>query len=185
MRTLKYALLGLLNEESMTGYDLAKQFDHALLEFWHAKHSQIYPELKKLHDEGFVSYTVEISGNVLEKKVYCITDSGRDELVRWLSLDEDMGFTHKDVFRLRVFFSSNLDIDSRIEMFERQLLRHEKRLKHLQGNNEKFGGVVPDRDTHLFGDFLVLKSAMMREEMLIDWLKYCIAMCSESDAGTL
>ena len=45
MRTLKYAILGLLNREPMTGYDIAKEFSKDLGEFWNAKHSQIYPEL--------------------------------------------------------------------------------------------------------------------------------------------
>ena len=46
MGTLKYAILGLLNRKSMTGYDLSKEFETTLFEFWNAKHSQIYPELK-------------------------------------------------------------------------------------------------------------------------------------------
>lgn len=46
MRTLKYAILGLLNKEPMTGYDIGKEFSKDLGEFWTAKHSQIYPELK-------------------------------------------------------------------------------------------------------------------------------------------
>ena len=48
MRVLKYAILGLLNQKSMSGYELSSEFESALNEFWNAKHSQIYPELKKL-----------------------------------------------------------------------------------------------------------------------------------------
>ena len=60
MRTLKYAILGLLNQKEMTGYDLMKQFESTLCEFWSAKHSQIYPELKKLTEEGSVAYKTEL-----------------------------------------------------------------------------------------------------------------------------
>ena len=63
MRTLKYAILGLLNQKEMTGYDLMKQFESTLCEFWSAKHSQIYPELKKLTEEGSVAYKTEPSDN--------------------------------------------------------------------------------------------------------------------------
>ena len=52
----------------MTGYDLMKQFESTLCEFWSAKHSQIYPELKKLTEEGSVAYTTEPSDNGAEKK---------------------------------------------------------------------------------------------------------------------
>lgn len=48
MGTLKYAILGLLNRNEMTGYELSKEFETTLFEFWNAKHSQIYPELKSL-----------------------------------------------------------------------------------------------------------------------------------------
>ena len=62
MRTLKYAILGLLNQRDMSGYELMKQFESGLNEFWSAKHSQIYPELAKLAEEGSVAYQVQISG---------------------------------------------------------------------------------------------------------------------------
>ena len=52
MGTLRYAILGLLNRKAMTGYDLSKEFQTSLAEFWHAKHSQIYPELKTLAGAG-------------------------------------------------------------------------------------------------------------------------------------
>ena len=52
--TLKYAILGLLNKKSMTGYELKKEFETTLFEFWNAKHSQIYPELKALTENGLV-----------------------------------------------------------------------------------------------------------------------------------
>ncbi|MCX8179105.1 MAG: PadR family transcriptional regulator, partial [Candidatus Aenigmarchaeota archaeon] len=42
MRTLKYAILGLLNRKPMTGYDLSKEFSYQLGNFWSANHSQIY-----------------------------------------------------------------------------------------------------------------------------------------------
>ena len=56
MRVLKYAILGLLNQKSMSGYELSSEFESALNEFWNAKHSQIYPELKKLTEEGMITF---------------------------------------------------------------------------------------------------------------------------------
>ena len=51
METLKYAILGLLMKKDMTGYELTKEFNSALFEFWNASHSQIYPKLKALTKE--------------------------------------------------------------------------------------------------------------------------------------
>ena len=62
MRNLKYAILGLVNRKPMTGYDIKKAFeDRALTSFWHAEHSQIYPELKKLVNEGMIRYDTSVN----------------------------------------------------------------------------------------------------------------------------
>ncbi len=46
MRILKYAILGLLRKGELSGYDISSYFKEELGQFWSAKHSQIYPELK-------------------------------------------------------------------------------------------------------------------------------------------
>lgn len=79
MGTLKYAILGLLNRNEMTGYELSKEFETTLFEFWNAKHSQIYPELKSLNAEGLIQYRVEITGNVLEINCVNIRDFTLDK----------------------------------------------------------------------------------------------------------
>lgn len=68
MKVLTYAILGLLNRTPMTGYDISKAFNHELAKFWHAKHSQIYGELKSMFSDGLVTYDIEISGDILEKR---------------------------------------------------------------------------------------------------------------------
>src|SRR5438093_632739 len=46
--SLRHALLGLLADHPMTGYDLTRTFDRSLANVWPASHSQIYPELARL-----------------------------------------------------------------------------------------------------------------------------------------
>ena len=48
METLKYAILGLLMKKDMTGYELSKESNSEVFEFWNASHSQIYPQLQAL-----------------------------------------------------------------------------------------------------------------------------------------
>ena len=55
VRTLKYVILGLLSQQSRSGYDLSQELSGALQEFWSANHSQIYPELRRLTEEGLIS----------------------------------------------------------------------------------------------------------------------------------
>ena len=66
MRTLKYAILGLINREPMTGYDITREFNsNNLANFWYAKHSQVYPELSRLMEEKLVTCEVVIQGALL------------------------------------------------------------------------------------------------------------------------
>ncbi|SKA77298.1 DNA-binding transcriptional regulator, PadR family [Caloramator quimbayensis] len=176
MRVLKYAILGLLNRKPMTGYDLSKEFSYQIGNFWSANHSQIYPELKRLLDEKLVVYNIEISGDVLEKKVYTITEKGRKEFLKWLNKDEPMEPTPKNVFRLRMYFSNNLDIETRIRLLEHQLVQHEEKLAFLLSEMQRYSG-VPPFDSDDFGDYLVLDGAIMREKTTIEWLKKCIKIC--------
>ncbi|MHA6528800.1 PadR family transcriptional regulator [Paenibacillus sp. BAC0078] len=170
MRTLKYAILGLLNKESMTGYDIGKEFGKDLGEFWNAKHSQIYPELKKLLDEGLIVYEIQISGEVLEKKLYSITEKGKKDFLQWLKKEEPIEPTPKDVFRLRMYFSNNLDVATRLQLLEHQLLQHQDRLAHLRKNKERYDS-MPPLDSDNFGDYLVLDGAILRETVTIQWLE--------------
>ena len=179
MRILKYAILGLLNRKPMTGYDIGKEFNYEIAEFWYAKHSQIYPELKKLLDEELVTFDIEISGDILEKKQYTITEKGKEELLKWLHKDELMEKTSKDVFRLRMYFSNNLDLESRIKLLESQKMQHTSRLNQLKKTSEQYPE-LPPFDSDRFGDFIVLESAIIRQESILKWIEKCIGYCKVS-----
>lgn len=181
MRTLKYAILGLLNKEPMTGYDITKEFNKDLGEFWNANHSQIYPEFKKLMDEELVNYEVQITGDVLEKKLYSITEKGRNEFLIWLKKVEPMEPTPKEVFRLRMYFSNNLDIATRIHLLEHQLIQHRERMEHLSKNKERYS-TIPPIDSDEFGDYLVLHGAVLREKTTIEWLEEFIDYIKKNGA---
>lgn len=172
MRTLKYAILGLLMRKKMSGYDLNKEFNTALIEFWSAKHSQIYPELKKLLAEELVEYQIEISGDVLEKKIYSITEKGKKEFLNWLNKDDIIEPTPKDVFRLRMYFSENLKDEDVLKLLDSQIKQHQQKLSHLEDANNSFE-IVPKKGSYEFTDYIVLQSAIMRENNYIEWLNMC------------
>lgn len=175
MRTLKYAILGMLAQKPMTGYDLMQEFESTLNEFWSANHSQIYPELKKLTNEGSITYTMKQSEKGPDSKLYSITEAGEKDFLEWLNDDEDIIKTPKDPFRLRVFFSKSMKEENRLDFFMDHRLKHRKRLKHLQKQLQKFTH-IPTKDEDAFGDYLVLMSAIMREESTIEWIEKCIEL---------
>lgn len=183
MGTLKYAILGLLYEKNMTGYELKKAFESVLLESWRAKHSQIYPELKQLTQAGLVQYTIAISGTVLEKKVYSITETGKAELLEWVSAPHTLPPMPKEEFRLQLFFSSILSIQQRILLLQNQLEQRQKRLADLRLSGQKFDPIPPKTDA-AFCDYLVWLGGVMREENACAWLEECISLCQNHTSDT-
>lgn len=179
MRNLKYAILGLLNQKNMTGYELLQSFEKSLAQFWTAKHSQIYPELKKLAKEGMVEYEILPDTRILDKKVYRITQQGKADFKHWLALDDEISPVPKDIFRLRLFFAEELSNDRRIYLIERQLEQHKKRLNLLRAQEGKEKSVV-DIKTREFSDYIIWLGAIKRETAYCEWLEECIKLCQNN-----
>ena len=185
MRTLKYVILGLLMHSPMTGYDISKEFGSGLGTFWSAKHSQIYPELKRLNEEGLVRFSTVIQGERLETKVYTITDAGKEDFLRWLSQDPPLEPTAKDVFRLRTYYSRWMPEENYLELIRKQEDKHRERLGYLtEDKNRKYEEIDPAGLTgEARGDYLVLTGAIMRERAYLEWLEECRKMVNEWRKG--
>jgi len=78
---LRYALLGALADQPRTGYALLKHFQQSLAYAWPASHSQIYPELARLLEDGLIEQTGSGARN---SKTYAVTDAGIAEVRAWL-----------------------------------------------------------------------------------------------------
>jgi DNA-binding PadR family transcriptional regulator len=84
--SLRHALLALVEAGAMTGYELAKWFDQSVAYVWHAQHSQIYTELRRLESEGLVVAETLPRGEkaLATKRAYALTQAGAEELRRWV-----------------------------------------------------------------------------------------------------
>lgn len=173
---LKYAILGLLNREPLTGYDISQKFNNTVCNFWYSTHGQIYPALKRLNSEGLISFETGTKGTLLKKKFYQLTDEGREELSQWISTPLDLEPTAKDSFRLQLFFTEIMGIEESLRLVKEQKIKRTAKLSRLQSKmdekfqeNPKFGS----QPNESLGDYLVLKGAVMREESYVNWLDEC------------
>ncbi|SDB81284.1 DNA-binding transcriptional regulator, PadR family [Raineyella antarctica] len=81
--SLRYAILGVLDAQPMTGYELGSFFETSANWVWSAKLSQIYPLLNAMADEGVVFSEDEVHGRRHSTR-YTITEAGRAELREWV-----------------------------------------------------------------------------------------------------
>lgn len=81
-----WTVLGLLSfGRELSGYDLKKWADNSLRFFyWSPAASQIYAELRRLEKLGYATATIAKQDDLRNKRVYSITDAGREALRRWL-----------------------------------------------------------------------------------------------------
>jgi DNA-binding PadR family transcriptional regulator len=83
VRTLDFAVLGLVAREPSTGYQLAARMKRPVGYYWAEGHSGIYPSLRRLTGAGWVSVAAEPGPGPHGKKVYSVTTSGRQALGEW------------------------------------------------------------------------------------------------------
>src|SRR5438105_9025062 len=75
---LELAILGLLKEGSMHGYQLKKRLSETLGSFWQVSYGSLYPALKRLQRRGAVEMTFPQEDVARRKNVYRITAAGEE-----------------------------------------------------------------------------------------------------------
>ena len=128
----------------MTGYTLAKQFDQSAAYVWHAPHSQIYPELRRLAAEGLITGRDERRGAHGTKRTYALTEAGRTELRRWAETVAPAAPVRDGAYLKATYFEYGSFASAR-RQFQAHLARHEE----LRRKWEAHVAQLEDRDTSL------------------------------------
>jgi PadR family transcriptional regulator, regulatory protein AphA len=115
--TLDYGILGFLNYQPHSGYDLKKRFDHTVNHFWSAEQSQIYRTLNSMTEMGWIEMEVIEQSDRPDRKVYHITETGRQQLRTWL-LDPVPSQKPRIASLVQVFFAGQLSDEELLEKFE-------------------------------------------------------------------
>ena len=139
--TLSYGLLGLINSCPLSGYDLKKLFEESVNYFWSARTSQIYRELKTLEQAGSVVSSLEKSHSGPHRRIYRITEAGRERLKVWLLDDtREIEKNNRNEFLLRIFLSSSVGGDNLLVLLRRRLEKYRRDLERLDAS----ASTIPD-----------------------------------------
>jgi DNA-binding PadR family transcriptional regulator len=182
--SLKHGLLGLLNYGSMTGYELDKAFKASLSFFWQAKTSQIYRELDAMERNGWLTSKRIMQTEKPNKRVYTITDSGKEEFTNWLSLPESDiidAMSVKSAFLMRVFFAGETSIDQSLEMlrgYREKCLESKEALKAASAEGSKYAVLVGDDKKSKYWELSTLYSKAFYDASL-DWANKVITILEE------
>ena len=180
---LKYALLGFLNYEPLTGYDLKQIIDQSISYFWHAKQSQIYNTLKKLEQGGRLTSEIVPQEGRPNRRIYTITEAGREELRQWLAQPLTTLTSRKERLLLKVFFSAQIDKDSLLTQLRLQRTLHQQQLELYQtkvaGQIEQHAAEMPQLSKDALLWEATRRMGELHEQAYIHWLDETMAMIKE------
>lgn len=174
--SLMHGVLGFLGYGRMSGYDLAKAFGSSVQFFWNAQQSQIYLTLDKLEKQGFATHERVAQADRPDKKLYSITERGREEFMRWLAEPNENSVSEfKSAFLMKVFFSGNRSYEESAEMlqaFVRDCREYLVTMGSIPGSIENYSREVP-ADAPIYWQFTA-DFGFSYVKMCIEWAERCI-----------
>ena len=177
--SLPHALLTALVEQPCSGSELASRFDRSIGYFWHATHQQIYRELGRLEEAGWLESLPPENGRG-RKKVYRVLAAGRAELQRWVAEDQDPK-PLRDEFMVRLRAEAVVGPTGLTEDIQRRLELHQQKLvvyRQIEARDfaEAHKGSRKAQLQHL-----VLGAGIMQETMWIEFSEKALAILSAPD----
>jgi DNA-binding PadR family transcriptional regulator len=130
---LELAILGLLKERPMHGYQLSRELTQALGGFWRVSYGSLYPTLRRLERDGaIVSQPSDqpVAGR-RRKNVYRITEDGEASFLALLQETPHDTQTEDTRFRVRLAFFRYLPPETRLRLLERRRASLEDRLTSI------------------------------------------------------
>jgi DNA-binding PadR family transcriptional regulator len=175
MRTLGYAVLGLLSREELSGYDLKRWMERPLGYFWSARHSQIYPELARLEEEGLVTHTLVEQSGKPDKKVYRITAEGLEALKEWV-VEPPVSRSVRDELTLKAYSVWLADKGHVARLFREEGRQREEQLAHYEAlrawMEDEHETEVRSPDSPWFAAYATLRRGIGYEKEYAVWCRW-------------
>jgi DNA-binding PadR family transcriptional regulator len=164
--SLDHAILGFLDSQPMTGYDLkTRAFDRALADIWTADQAQIYRTLERLERSGLVASRLIPQPGRPDRKEFAITRAGHSALREWLETPHPLP-PLRDPLLLQLFFAAGLSDAQLLPVLETARDGYQRRLETLRRalSAERTGG----REGNVRR--MTLEGAATQMRAAVDWI---------------
>jgi PadR family transcriptional regulator, regulatory protein AphA len=180
--SLEYAILGFLNYHPLSGYDLKKVFDNSVRHFWPADQSQIYRTLTRLTEHGWVEMLVIEQTERPDRKVYHITETGREEFLHWLAGPTPIP-DPRSAALIQVFFMGQMTDETILAKFTDYAHTVRTILKGYEQLSRELAASMPDltsKREHYFW-FLTLDLGIRSMQAHLAWAENVIEQLKNGD----
>lgn len=160
-----YIVLGLLADaDQVTPYELKTIVAAGIGNFWSVRHTQLYAEPERLAKAGYLTETREPGGR--RRKLYRMTDAGRDALRAWLAEAPSHELPElRDIGLLKVYFGADPAPIAKV-----QLAAHRAKLTEYAGLEKAL------RDCDADGPLRALRAGIGHER---EWVRYWAELAGE------
>jgi DNA-binding PadR family transcriptional regulator len=117
--TTSYAILGLLTRQPMSRYDLAQFVQRTIAHFWTIAKSQVYRELDRLEELGYVRGTEVRQKSLPDKRVYRLTAAGERAFDAWLQVPDAERTHFRSAYLVKVFFANRMPSQTYVQLLRR------------------------------------------------------------------
>jgi DNA-binding PadR family transcriptional regulator len=177
--SLPHALLTSLSERAGSGSELARRFDKSIGFFWAATHQQIYRELARLEQAGWIESLPAETGRG-RKRAYRVLPAGTAELRRWIAESEDPR-PQRDALMVRIRAEAAVGPAGLEQEMRRHLALHEQKLALYHSFEQRdFAGKSDTRERQL--QYMLLKGGIAQEELAIRMAREAIEILAGSPA---
>jgi DNA-binding PadR family transcriptional regulator len=175
--SVRQALLALLEQGPMYGYQLRTEFERRTGSTWPLNVGQVYTTLTRLERDGLVEGTgADPEGHV----IYRVTETGRDEVETWFTTPVDRTQPPRDELAIKLALAitvPGVDVGTVIQQQRRATigaLQDYTRLKRGGPSAEPEAPHEP-HEPHEMAWSLVLDSLIFNAEAEVRWLDHCEA----------
>src|SRR5918999_2702297 len=173
---LELAVLGLLKERPIHGYQLSRELGDSLGGLWRVSYGSLYPTLRRLERQGAIESQGHERG-ARRKKVFRITPAGEQIFLELLQETPHDTQTEDARFRMRLAFFRYLPPETRIRLLERRRQALQERLSTI-AESLRAGRSADD-----YGRALIEHNRSVTESD-ITWLEQLIAAERTKNVGT-
>ena len=180
--SLPHAILGILRDQPMTGYDLKTRcFDRSIAHFWPADQAQIYRTLDRMVADGWVAGELERQESRPNRRIYHLTGAGEAELLRWLASEQGLAII-REPFLIQLFFAAPLPSATIDALLARQAELHSEKLARYEAIPlPTLDRLRDDRDLAL--QRLTLEWGLALERAYLDWCVLARGIVAELPEG--
>ncbi|MGD0565849.1 MAG: PadR family transcriptional regulator [Candidatus Goldiibacteriota bacterium] len=180
----RFAILGMLAYQPMSGYDIKKMIDNSIAYFWKENYGHIYPVLAELNKEGLIKLRErekkkEAKGGP-ERKVYEITEQGGRAIKKWLYEPHAAEYSRIELL-LKLFFGMLVPMDISIAAIERERNAAINILEEFK-NIRKKSPSAPCNGINLF-PLITLNYGEKHYKAVIEWCDETLALLKKNKKG--